>query len=119
MIQLKKKRILENSKLILLEKIQNSKKTKKLNIYKLNLEDYRKKYEIELLDKKKLEPINNFNNKLAFKSIFEKQFLIKTDNILAEKRKQWHTELTKDINIDEVLNVLIDMKQKSDAELEK
>jgi carboxyl-terminal processing protease len=118
-IESSKKRISENPTFQLLGEIQNTEKNKTPYIVKLNLEDFRKKYESEILEKKKLEPINNYSNKLIFKSTFEEQFLIKSDNVLSEKRKDWHTELTKDIDIDEVMNVLIDMKQKSDAELEK
>ncbi len=118
-IKSSKKRVFENSIFQLLEEIQNAKKNEKPLVTNLNLEDFTRKYESEILEQKKSEPIKNYNNKLVFKSTFEEQFLIKTDNVLSEKRNDWHNELTKDINIDEVLNVLIDMKRKSDLESEK
>ena len=56
---------------------------------------------------------------LTFESPLYEQPLIKADQDLADKREAWHKNLKKDMYIEEALNVLSELKLKSNYHLVK
>ncbi|MFV8281143.1 carboxy terminal-processing peptidase [Christiangramia marina] len=59
---------------------------------------------------KQFEAIRDYKTNLTYNSLpFEEQ-LFATDTILKEKRLRWHESLSKDVYIEEAVNVLSDMK---------
>ncbi|WP_418264056.1 carboxy terminal-processing peptidase [Flavobacterium faecale] len=83
------------------------------NTYSLNLEKFRASQK-EIEEKaKKYKPISQYKNDLKFASLpYETEQILK-DNILKEKRDRWHEALSKDIYVEEALNVLDDLQMKS------
>jgi len=80
------------------------------NTYHLNY----KKFKNNLLENeekaKKYKKLSEYSSDLTFKSLPYEIDLISKDTTLGEKRKRWHKNLTKDIYVDEALNVLNDLR---------
>ncbi len=80
------------------------------NIYHLNY----KKFKSNLLENeekaKKYKKLSEYSSELTFKSLPYEIDLISKDTTLGEKRKRWHKNLTKDIYVNEALNVLNDLR---------
>jgi carboxyl-terminal processing protease len=68
---------------------------------------------------KKFEAIDDYNNDLQFTSPKYEIPLMEADSVLAQKRERWHSDLSKDIYIDESINILEDLRVKLDEELVK
>ena len=80
------------------------------NMYHLNY----KKFKSNLLENeekaKKYKKLSEYSSELTFKSLPYEIDLISKDTTLGEKRKRWHKNLTKDIYVNEALNVLNDLR---------
>ena len=76
----------------------------------LNYNDYKK--EEENLKKKSqyFKAISEYNSHLSFQSLDYEKELFVSDTTLEEKRDRWHKDLTKDIYVEEAVNVLQDLK---------
>jgi carboxyl-terminal processing protease len=109
-----KKRIEENSQFKLIE--ENAKwidSRSNENTYSLNMDKFKvAQNQIEEVAKK-FKPIVDYKNNLKFSSLpYELEGMSK-DPVLKEKRERWHESLTKDIYVEEALNVLDDLQTKS------
>ena len=109
-----KKRIEENSQFKLIE--ENAKwidSRSNENTYSLNIDKFKvAQNQIEEVAKK-FKPIVDYKNNLKFSSLpYELEGMSK-DPVLKEKRERWHESLTKDIYVEEALNVLDDLQTKS------
>jgi carboxyl-terminal processing protease len=62
---------------------------------------------------KKFKPIVDYKNKLKFMSLPYELEGTSKDPVLKEKRERWHESLSKDIYVEEALNVLDDLQPKS------
>lgn len=84
------------------------------NTYSLNIDKFRMaQNEIEQ-KAKKYKPISQYKNNLKFNSLpYEIEEFAK-DSVLKEKRERWHQGLSKDVYIEEALNVLDDLQPKTD-----
>ncbi|WP_186990544.1 carboxy terminal-processing peptidase [Constantimarinum furrinae] len=76
-----------------------------LNIDEYSAEIARRKQETE-----KFKAIDEYDNKLNYRSLPDEIALMKQDTTLREKRKRWHKSLSKDIYVEEAVNVLEDLK---------
>jgi carboxyl-terminal processing protease len=76
----------------------------------LNFEAYRTEIEKRKEETKKFEVIDTYDNKLNYRSLSNEIALMKQDTTLREKRKRWHKNLSKDIYVEEAVNVLEDLK---------
>lgn len=83
------------------------------NTYSLNIDKF-KVAQLQIEETaKKFKPIVDYKNDLKFTSLpYELEGFIK-DPILKEKRERWHESLSKDIYVEEALNVLDDLQDKS------
>ena len=61
---------------------------------------------------KKYKAVLDYKNQLTFNSLPYENEMMKTDSALKEKRQRWHESLSKDIYVDEALNVLTDLQPK-------
>ena len=61
------------------------------------------------------EALEDYSNNLKFESPKYELSLVASDSVLAKKREVWHTNLTKDVYIDEGLNILEALHMKSQA----
>ncbi len=68
---------------------------------------------------KKYQAIYDYQNELIFKSPNYELPLFEKDSVLKEKREAWHKNLSKDIYVEEALNVLAELKVKNYKKLVK
>ncbi len=86
------------------------KKIRDRNLYSLNYETYKAKLELNEEEAKRFEKLSDYKTDLTFKSLPYELALTKKDTVLKQKRERWHTSLSKDVYIEEALNVLNDLK---------
>ncbi|WP_370477100.1 carboxy terminal-processing peptidase [Tamlana flava] len=80
-------------------------------VYSLNYKTYKAQMEANEKEAKKFDAISNYQNNLTFDSTSYEKHLFEQDTTdLKEKRDRWHESLSKDIYIEEALNVLEDLK---------
>ena len=59
---------------------------------------------------KQFEAISDYKTNLTFESLPYEQKLFTQDTTLRDKRNRWHENLSKDVYVEEALNVLHDLK---------
>ncbi|MDI5898918.1 carboxy terminal-processing peptidase [Flavobacterium sp. LB2P84] len=83
------------------------------NVYSLNIDKF-KIAQADIEEKaKKYKPIVNYKNTLSFTSLPYETEVMSKDASLKEKREIWHESLSKDIYVEEAINVLDDLQPKS------
>ncbi|WP_035668450.1 carboxy terminal-processing peptidase [Flavobacterium sp. 83] len=109
-----KKRISQSSQFQLIE--ENAKwidSRSEDNNYSLNIDKF-KTAQNEIEEKaKKYKPLVDYKNALKFASLPYEMDEVNKDLILKEKRDRWHEALSKDIYVEEALNVLDDLQAKT------
>jgi len=107
-----KKRMSTNEQLKLIE--ENAKWVKSKidkTVFSLNYKTYKSQLEVNELESKKFDAISKYQTNLTFESHgFEKALIAQDTTDLKEKRNRWHESLSKDVYIEEALNVLEDLK---------
>ena len=106
-----KERISNNEQLKLID--ENAKwinDIRENEVFSLNYEKYKKRLEENEEYAKRFDRISDYQTDLTFKSLPYELKLIEKDSILKEKRKRWHVSLSKDVYVEEALNVLNDLK---------
>ncbi len=86
------------------------KKRRDETIVTLNYEKYKRDIEKRIDETKRFDAIDEYDNKLSYQSLPYEIKLMKQDTTLSEKRKRWHKSLSKDIYVEEAVNVLEDLK---------
>ena len=82
------------------------------NTYSLNMDKFVvAQNQIESIAKK-YKPIVDYKNNLSFTSLPNELEVMAKDAALKEKRERWHESLSKDIYVEEALNVLDDLQMK-------
>ncbi|KJD31466.1 peptidase S41 [Tamlana nanhaiensis] len=80
-------------------------------VVSLNYDEYVKQNEENEAESKQFDAIDDYTSNLKFYSTTYEKSLFETDSTdLKEKRERWHKSLTKDVYIEEALNVLEDLK---------
>jgi carboxyl-terminal processing protease len=108
-----KKRIAQSSDFKLIE--ENAKwidARSKENQYSLKYESFKKNQKVIEETNKKYKAITDYNYHAKFVSLPLEIEAMKKDISLKEKRERWHESLTKDIYVEEALNVLDDLQNK-------
>ncbi|MFT5981720.1 MAG: carboxyl-terminal processing protease [Ulvibacter sp.] len=106
-----KARMVQNEQLKLIdENAQWIKKRRDEMEVSLNYEAYRDETLKRKDEAKKFDAVSNYDNKMNYRSLANEVALMKQDTTLREKRKRWHKNLTKDIYVEEAVNVLEDLK---------
>lgn len=85
----------------------------------LNIEDYKNDLESHKNESLKYKELGEYTSNLTYTSPLYEQPLLDADKDLAEKREAWHTNLKKDIYVEEALNVLSELKIKPQYQLVK
>ncbi|HEU4788138.1 MAG TPA: carboxy terminal-processing peptidase [Flavobacterium sp.] len=109
-----KKRIVNNVQFKLIE--ENAKWIDSRNAennYSLNIDKFKTEQNQIEETSKKFKPIVDYKNNLKFISLPYELVGISKDPVLKEKRERWHESLSKDIYVEEALNVLDDLQPKS------
>jgi carboxyl-terminal processing protease len=113
-IESSKKRINENAKFKLIA--ENAKwidDRNKENTYSLNITDFKKEQNTLEEKAKKYKSISDYQNSLKFSSLQNEIETMVKDASLKEKRDSWHESLSKDIYVEEAINVLDDLQPKT------
>lgn len=106
-----KKRMENNEQLKLIDaNAQWVKKIRDRETYSLNYNDYKREMDENEEESKRFEQISKYSTDLTFQSLPYENELMQKDSVLKEKRDRWHTSLSKDVYMEEALNVLNDLK---------
>ena len=107
-----KERMSSNEQLKLIDK--NAKWVKgKIDetVFSLNYEKYTTQNKLNEEEAKQFDAISDYKTNLTFDSTgYEKALFEQDTTDLKEKRERWHESLSKDVYIEEALNVLEDLK---------
>jgi carboxyl-terminal processing protease len=109
-----KKRIAQSSQFQLIE--ENAKwidSRSEDNTYSLNIDKFKIAQNAIEEKAKKYKPLSDYKNTLKFASLPYEVDEVNNDVVLKEKRDRWHEALSKDIYVEEALNVLDDLQSKS------
>ncbi|MCM5662643.1 carboxy terminal-processing peptidase [Galbibacter mesophilus] len=110
-IERSKNRMANNNQLKLIDKnAQWVKKQREEKTYPLNLIKYKAEIDRDEEVLKEFRKINDYKTDLTFKSLPYEVEMMSQDSILKEKRERWHKNLSKDVYIEEAVNVLEDLK---------
>ena len=82
------------------------------DIYSLQIDKFKAEQKLLETTAKKYKSIVDYKNQLKFTSLPYENEAMKSDLALKEKRERWHESLSKDIYVDEALNVLGDLQSK-------
>jgi carboxyl-terminal processing protease len=82
------------------------------NTYSLNMEKFKIAQNAIEEAAKKYKPISKYKNALKFSSLPYEVVETNNDSVLKEKRDRWHESLSKDVYVEEALNVLDDLQSK-------
>jgi len=80
--------------------------------FSLNIDKFKAEQEKNEAIAKKFKPLSTYTNTLKFDALPYEKELFKKDPALAEKKQRWYESLSKDIYVEEALNVLDDMQPK-------
>ena len=108
-----KKRLADNNQFKLIE--ENAKwlnERSEDNLYSLEIDKFQAEQKIIDVTTKKYKSVLEYKNQLKFNSLPYEIEAMKKDLALKEKRVRWHESLSKDIYVDEALNVLGDLQSK-------
>ena len=108
-----KKRIAQSEQFKLIE--ENAKwidERSKENEYSLKIDDFKKNQKAIEDMNKKFKTIADYNYHLKFTSLPQEAEAMKKDVSLKEKRERWYESLSKDIYVEEALNILDDLQAK-------
>ena len=92
---------------------ENAKWVKKMrdrDQFSLNYKTYKTRLETNEKEAKRFDKISDYKTNLTFKSLPYEVALMEKDSVLKIKRERWHENLSKDVYIEEALNVLNDLK---------
>ncbi|MFI1770472.1 carboxy terminal-processing peptidase [Thalassobellus citreus] len=107
-----KERMSNNEQLKLIE--ENAKWVKSKideTLYSLNYKKYKEQLEENDDEAKQFDAISDYKTNLTFDSTTYEKSLFESDTTdLKEKRVRWHENLSKDVYVEEALNVLEDLK---------
>ena len=79
-------------------------------IVNLNYDDFKEEIEKNSLETEKFKALDDYSMDYTFNSLPYEINLISSDSVLGMKRERWHKSLSKDIYIEEALNVLSDLR---------
>jgi len=106
-----KRRIASDSKFKLINEYAKwLKKNQENTSFSLNYKIFTKENLQQEQDAEKFKTVFNYKSDLSFTSPKYELPILKKDTVLAEKRLSWHKNLSKDLYIDEAVNVLSELK---------
>ena len=106
-----KSRMAKNEQLVLIENNARWTKQKMDNdLYSLNYKKYKAELDLNEEEAKQFDAISDYKTDLSFNSLPYEQKLFEQDTVLRDKRLRWHKNLSKDVYVEEALNVLSDLE---------
>lgn len=80
------------------------------NVFSLNYEVFSSEIEKDETVADTFEVLDDYTNSLSFSALPYERSKMKSDTILAEKRKRWKKALNKDIYLEEAVHILEDLE---------
>ena len=80
------------------------------NMINLNYNKYKEDIDKRFDESKRFDEISEYNNNLTFNFPSYEIPLIEKDSVLKEKREIWHSNLSRDIYVEEALTVLSELR---------
>ena len=109
-IKLSRKRVNNNPTLKLIdESARWIEKTRSKEVFSLNYNTFKNEMIYNERESKKFDSISNYKTDLLFSSLSYEFPLMDRDSVLRDNRNRWHESLSKDIYMEEALNVLKDL----------
>ena len=111
-----KKRIETNPQMKMID--ENAKwvdERNKVNTYSLQIDKFRNEQKKLEETSKKYKSLSDYTNNLPFTSLPYETELMKNDVVLKDKRESWFESLSKDIYVEEALEILDDLKSTTDV----
>jgi carboxyl-terminal processing protease len=110
-VQKSKDRMSHNEQLKLISENAKWVKTKiDETVFSLNYKKYKENIDRNEEESKQFDAISNYKTNLTFGPTSYELGLFETDTTLKEKRDRWYESLSKDVYVEEALNVLEDLK---------
>ena len=107
-----KKRMAESKQLQLIdESAKWISEQRNEEVYPLNYSTYAQQIEENEKQAKRFDSITDYKTDLSFVSLPYEQDMFKQDTTLQEKRTRWHENLSKDVYVEEAVNVLEDLSE--------
>ena len=78
--------------------------------YSLNFSNYSQELELNEKEAKRFDALSEYQTNLTFESLPYERPLMEQDSVLKINRARWHENLSKDIYMEEAINVLSDLK---------
>lgn len=106
-----KKRMLANQQFRLMD--ENAKwidAKKDETVYNLSYEKFKAELNANEEKAKKFKALTKYKNDLKFTGLAAEEVLFKKDTLLASKKRIWYDNLSKDVYVEEALNILSDMQ---------
>ncbi len=106
-----KERMAQNAQIKLIE--ENAmwlKQQQEENIVSLNYELYSEEEKKDRDRSEYFKKLADYDSQLTFESLKYEEELFTQDQLLREKRDRWHTDLAKDVYVEEAINVLEDLQ---------
>lgn len=82
-------------------------------VVSLNYDKYKTTQEANKKRSNYFKKLSDYDSRLTFESLKYEEELFTKDPVLREKRNRWHTDLAKDVYVEEAINVLQDLKLNS------
>ena len=109
-IKLSRNRVNNNPTLKLIdESARWIEKTRSKKVFSLNYKTFKNEMIDNERESKKFDSISNYKTDLLFSSLSYEFPLMDRDSVLRDNRNRWHESLSKDIYMEEALNVLKDL----------
>jgi carboxyl-terminal processing protease len=106
-----KERLTNNEQIQLIDENAKWIKTQRdQSVYSLNYEEYTEEMTKVENMAKKFEGVNKFKTNLTYSSLPYEEALMAKDSSLTQKRQRWHETLSKDVYVEEAIQVLQDLK---------
>lgn len=93
------------------ENAQWIKKVRSKDLFSLKYADYDASLKQNEKESERFETLSNYTTNLSFESLPYEKPIMATDSIFKTKRERWHESLSKDIYMNEALNVLEDLNK--------
>ncbi len=93
------------------ENAQWIKKVRSKDIYSLKYSDYDADLKKNEKESERFDALSDYTTNLSFESLPYEKPIMEADSIFRIKRERWHESLSKDIYMDEALNVLTDLNK--------
>jgi carboxyl-terminal processing protease len=93
------------------ENAQWIEKVRSKNLYSLKYSDYDASLKQNEKESERFDALSDYTTNLSFESLPYEKPIMATDSIFKTKRERWHESLSKDIYMNEALNVLTDLNK--------